>query len=70
MRFDEVLAKAVNEEISGEEALFLLRESKTIERYLELFRVASYVRKSEVSTSLSSTTSSDSSCPCTTSPPY
>jgi hypothetical protein len=45
MRFDEVLAKAVNEEISREEALFLLRESKTIERYLELFKVASYVRK-------------------------
>jgi hypothetical protein len=44
MRFDEVLAKAVNEEISREEA-FLLRESKTIERYLELFKVASYVRK-------------------------
>jgi len=28
MRFDEVLAKAVNEEISGEEALFLAQRVK------------------------------------------
>lgn len=38
------MAKAVKEEISGEEALFLLRESKTIERYLRLFRAATCLR--------------------------
>jgi hypothetical protein len=68
MMFDEALVKAVNEEISRE-ALFLLRDSKITKRYLELFKVASYVRKSEVATSLSSMTSSDSACPCLASPP-
>jgi len=38
------LAKAVKEGISREVALFLLRESKTIERYLELSELQACLR--------------------------
>jgi len=69
MEFDEVLAKAVKEEISREEALFLLEETKAIDRYLKLFRAASHVRENEVGNIFKFDGFIGTITPCTTSPP-
>jgi biotin synthase len=69
MEFDKVLTKAVVGEISREEALFLLRETKTVSRYLELFKVASRVRESEVGDIFKFDGFIGAITPCTTSPP-
>jgi biotin synthase len=69
MEFDGVLSKAVKEEVSREEALFLLEETKTIDRHLKLFRAASYVRESEVGNVFKFDGFIGTITPCTTSPP-
>ena len=48
MDFEEVLEKAGNDEITGEEALFLFQRATTYDSILELFKVASKVREDEV----------------------
>jgi len=69
MEFNGVLAKAVKEGISREEALLLLEEAKTIDRYLKLFRAASYVRENEVGNIFKFDGFIGVITPCTTSPP-
>ena len=48
MKFEKVLEKAGNNEITREEALFLFQEATTYDRILELFKVASKVREDKV----------------------
>ena len=67
--YEESLSKAVKEGVSREEALFLLEETKTIDRYLELFRAASYVRESEVGNVFKFDGFIGTITSCTTSPP-
>ena len=69
MEFNGVLAKAVREGISREESLFLLREVKTVDRFLKLFRAASRVRENEVGAAFKFDGFIGAITPCTTSPP-
>jgi biotin synthase len=69
MKFDEVLTKAIDGEISREEALFLLEEAKTTNNCLELFKAASHVRKREVGEVFKFDGFIGACVPCTTSPP-
>jgi len=69
VEFDEVLTKVVKEGISREEALFLLEETKTVDRYLKLFRVVSRVREDEVGDIFKFDGFIGAITPCTTSPP-
>jgi len=69
MEFNGVLAKAVKEGISREEALLLLEEAKTIDRHLKLFRAASHVRENEVGNIFKFDGFIGAITPCTTSPP-
>lgn len=48
MKFHSVLDNSRSREITRKEALFLLEETKTHKDLLELFRVASEVRRREV----------------------
>ena len=48
MEFEEILKKAKKEEITREEALFLLKKAQSYDKILELFKVASKVREDEV----------------------
>ena len=45
MKFEEVLEKAKNEEITREETLFLFKETERYDKMLELFKVACKVRE-------------------------
>jgi len=69
MEFNGALVKALEGGISREEALFLLKEVKTADRYLELFRAASHVRESEVGDIFKFDGFIGTITPCTTSPP-
>jgi biotin synthase len=46
MKFDKILAEALDRPIDEEEALFLFQESQRSENYLKLFRASSAVRES------------------------
>ena len=69
MEFHSVLDNSKSREITPEEALFLLEETKTYRDLLELFRVAGEVRRREVGDVFKFDGFIGPSVPCTTSPP-
>ncbi len=69
MEFREVLDDARSREVTREEALLLLSEADNYEKLLELFRVASEVRRREVGDVFKFDGFIGPITPCTTSPP-
>ena len=69
MKLYETLEDVRGREITREEALFLLEETKTYQDLLELFRVASEVRRREAGDIFKFDGFIGPSVPCTTSPP-
>lgn len=69
MEFCEVLDDARSREITKEEALFLLNETETYEKLLELFKAAGEVRRREIGDVFKFDGFIGPSVPCTTSPP-
>jgi biotin synthase len=67
--FETILTRALKDELSREEALYILKEVNSIERYLELFRVASRVRGDVVGDVFKFDGFIGSITPCTTNPP-
>jgi biotin synthase len=69
MLLDDILKKALKEEISQEEALFLLKKVQRIDQFLELAKVSSKVRDDEVGAVFKFDGFIGSITPCTTNPP-
>jgi biotin synthase-like enzyme len=67
--FETILTRALKDELSREEALYILKEVNSIERYLELFRIASRVRGDVVGDVFKFDGFIGSITPCTTNPP-
>lgn len=69
MNFDSILTKALRDEISKSEALYLLEKANRVDRLLELFKSASRVRDDEVGEVLKFDGFIGPITPCTTNPP-
>jgi biotin synthase len=69
MDFEFVLKKSLREELSKGEALFLLKKASRVDRFLELFKVASRVRDDEVGDVFKFDGFIGPITPCTTNPP-
>jgi biotin synthase len=69
MNFDSILTKALRDEISKSEALYLFKKADRVDRLLELFKSASRVRDDEVGEVFKFDGFIGPITPCTTNPP-